>query len=405
MRVIEARSSEELHSLLGDLKVDPYGIEIMSPKGISHLVRIRSISRIAANILKQEMLSLGGDVALPRDVLTGGLKRTGCVLMGNLSQFARLREKLARQPFNLSALGKELSDTLENYRRDAFIVRAAGHKLDLSRRTCVMGILNLTPDSFSGDGMYRYGGTDPDSICAYAEVMAAHGAGIIDVGGESSRPGAKSVPLKEEIARTIPVIKRLVRKIRVPVSIDTCKPAVARIALDAGACIVNDISGLRDDAMLKAVSRAHAAVIIMHMKGRPRTMQKNPVYRSLIDDIIDYLRNAVVRAQEAGIGADRIIVDPGICFGKTVGHNLEILRKLREFKVLGKPVLIGPSRKSFIGRLLNAEPAQRVQGTIAACVLAAANGASIVRVHDVKEAAEALTITDAVLKGLSRGKP
>jgi len=320
--------------------------------------------------------------------------------MGNLSQFNRLREKLKPQPFNLNVLGKELSVVLANYRRGAFFIDARGYKLDLSRRTCVMGILNLTPDSFSGDGLYRSaGGTGRgrEAIRAYAEDMIAGGARILDVGGESSRPGAKPVPVKEEIARTIPVIQYLAQKIKVPISIDTSKPEVAKQALDNGACMVNDISGLRDDAMLKVVSRSHAAVVIMHMKGRPRTMQRDPVYKSLIDDIVDYLKNAVARAEEAGIAGDKIIIDPGIGFGKTPGHNLEILRRLREFKILGKPILAGPSRKYFIGKLLNAQPQRRVSGTIASCVLAAVNGANIVRVHDVKEVAEALTVSDAIL--------
>ncbi|MDD2703240.1 MAG: dihydropteroate synthase [Candidatus Omnitrophica bacterium] len=399
MRVIEVRSPEELKTMLRDLKVDPYGVEVMSPKGISHLVRINAVSCIAANILKQEMLSLGGDAALPRDVLTGGFKSTGCILMGNLSQFNRLQEKLNRQPFNLNRLGKELAVVLANYRRGAFLIDAAGYKLDLSRRTCVMGILNLTPDSFSGDGMYRLAGSGKEVIRAHAEDMVAGGARILDVGGESSRPGAKPVSVKEEVSRTIPVIQYLVKKIKVPVSVDTCKPEVARRALDNGAFMINDISGLRDDAMLKVVSRFQAAVIIMHMKGRPRTMQRNPVYKSLIDDIIGYLKAAIARAEEAGIAAGKIVVDPGIGFGKTLGHNLEILRRLREFKVLGKPILAGPSRKAFIGKLLNVEPPQRVSGTISACVLASANGANIVRVHDVKEVAEALTVSDAILSG------
>jgi dihydropteroate synthase len=397
MRVIEVRSPRELKSMLQGLRVDPYGIEIMFPKGISHLVRINAISCIAANILKQEMLSLGGDAALPRAVLTGGLKKTDCILMGSLSQFNRLQEKLKLQPFNLNVLGKELSGVLANYRQDAFFIDAGGYKLALSRRTCVMGILNLTPDSFSGDGMYRSAGTGKDAIRAYAEDMVAGGARILDVGGESSRPGSKKVMVKEEIARTIPVIQYLVKKIKVPISIDTSKPEVARQALDSGACMVNDISGLRDDAMLTVVSRSHAAVVIMHMKGRPRTMQRNPVYKSLIDDIIDYLKNAVARAEEAGIAGNKIIIDPGIGFGKTLEHNLEIVRRLREFKILGKPILAGPSRKSFIGKLLNAQPQRRVSGTIASCVLAAANGANIVRVHDVTEAAEALRVSDAIL--------
>jgi dihydropteroate synthase len=400
MRVIEVRSPGELKGILHDLKVDPYGIEIMFPKGILYLVRVNAISCIAANILKQEMLSLGGEAALPRDVLTGMLKKTDCILMGSMSQFSRLREKLKRQPFSLSVLGEQLSEILTNYQKDAFSLSMGRYTVDLSRQTCVMGVLNLTPDSFSGDGLYSGQKNGKDAILARAETMVAGGARILDLGGESTRPGAGSVPVKDELQRTIPVIRYLAKKIKVPLSIDTSKPEVAKQALDNGAAMVNDISGLRHDEMLKVVSCYKAAVVIMHMKGRPRTMQKNPVYTSLTGDIIAYLKHAVSRAEGAGIAADKIVIDPGIGFGKTLEHNLEILRKLREFKVLGKPILAGTSRKSFIGKILNAEPQQRVAGTIASCVMACANGAHIVRVHDVKEVAEALKVSDAIRCGV-----
>lgn len=226
--------------------------------------------------------------------------------------------------------------------------------------------------------------------------MIDDGADIIDIGGESSRPGAQPVSIKEELARTIPVIKKLAKKINVPISIDTYKPEVARQALDNGAIIVNDITGLRNPEMIKVISRYKAGVVIMHMRGKPQTMQDNPVYKSLIDEIIDFLDDAIKKAVAAGISRDKIIIDPGIGFGKTFQHNLIILNKLSEFKVLGLPILVGPSRKSFIGKILKAEPGQRLFGTIGASILAAKNGAKIIRVHDVKEVKQALKVFDAL---------
>jgi dihydropteroate synthase len=199
------------------------------------------------------------------------------------------------------------------------------------------------------------------------------------------------------LARTIPVIKKIARTISKPISIDTCKPEVAKAALDNGARIVNDISGLRNPLMVKVCSRYEAGIVIMHMKGTPRSMQKNPVYDSVMDEIIEYLNSGIQKALAAGVKEERIIIDPGIGFGKTLEHNLEILRSLKELKILGFPILVGSSRKRFIGKILDALPGQRIAGTLASCVLASANGADIVRVHDVKAVAQALKVSRAIL--------
>jgi dihydropteroate synthase len=229
--------------------------------------------------------------------------------------------------------------------------------------------------------------------------MVRDGADIIDIGGESTRPGAKPVSAKEEIARTVPVIKKISQKIKVPISIDTEKSEVAEQALDSGASIVNDISSLRyDKKMAKVAARYKAGLVLMHMQGRPRTMQKNPHYQSLIEEIIDYLDQSIKMAQDAGIDKEKIIIDPGIGFGKTLAHNLEILRRLREFKSLGRPILVGPSRKSFLGKILNVEPQERIMGTAAAVSLAIANGANIVRVHDVAQIRQVAKISDAIIE-------
>lgn len=386
-----------------DIKVDNYGIKIMLPKAINYLIRINSLSCIAANILKQEMLSLGADAAVARDALTGRARRTDCLLIATLSQLNRLTEKLNKQPFGLDKLARDLSGRLADYQKDKFNLILGRYKLTLKEgRACIMGIVNLTPDSFSGDGLYRKTQSlkrkaQIGNIIEYIEKLADDGADIIDIGGESSRPQAKAVAVKEELERTIPVIKRIVRRIKVPVSVDTYKPEVAKQALENGAVMVNDITGLRNPDMARVASKYKAGLIIMHMKGRPATMQDNPAYKSLIDEIIEYLEKAIAQAMAAGIDKDKIIVDPGIGFGKTAAHNLEILQRIREFKILGRPLSVGVSRKSFIGKILNAGPSERIFGTVSACVLAVKNGANIVRVHDVKAVKEALKVTEAIL--------
>jgi len=269
--------------------------------------------------------------------------------------------------------------------------------LDLSARTHVMGILNITPDSFSDGGKFL----DPVRAEARALEMIEEGADIIDIGGESTRPGAEPVSVEEELGRVIPVIEHLAPRIDVPISIDTYKAVVAREALRAGARIVNDISGLRfDPEMADVVAAGGAAVVLMHIKGRPRDMQKNPVYEDLLGEIADYLSESISIAERAGVSPDRIVVDPGIGFGKTFDHNLEIIRRLGELDRLGKPVLVGPSRKAFVGKILgDLPPEERVEGTAAVVALAIASGAHIVRVHDVKTMVRVARVADAVRRG------
>lgn len=267
---------------------------------------------------------------------------------------------------------------------------------EFGSRTYIMGILNLTPDSFSGDGIYK----DPSRALEEAERIAEEGADIIDIGGESTRPGSLVISQEEEIERVVPVIKVLARKIKLPISIDTRKSEVAIRALDSGASIVNDITGLESDrAMAELIARYDAGVIIMHIKGTPQTMQKNPLYDDLIGEITEKLSRLVRDAEEEGIKKENIIVDPGIGFGKRTCHNLEILDSLSRFKALGKPILVGPSRKSFIGDILGLEPQERIFGTAASVAIAIKNGADIIRVHDVKEMKQVAEITDAIVRG------
>lgn len=277
------------------------------------------------------------------------------------------------------------------------IISCRNFTLDFDKKTCIMGVVNTTPDSFSDGGLFF----DKDKAVRHALKLVDDGADIIDIGGESTRPGSEPVSAGEEIRRTVPVIEAISGRITVPVSIDTYKAEVAKAALEAGASIVNDISGLRlDPEMPKIVSQYGVPVIIMHIKGRPRDMQKNPVYEALIPEIMDYLQISLRLAAKFGIPDDKIMIDPGIGFGKTLEHNLEIIRNLREFTLLGKPIAIGVSRKAFIGKILGDVPSsERLEGTAAAVAISILNGANIVRVHDVKEMVKVAKVADAIKKG------
>ena len=268
------------------------------------------------------------------------------------------------------------------------------HCLDCSKKTHIMGILNVTPDSFSDGGEYF----QKDAAIQQALRMVADGADIIDIGGESTRPGSEPLPLEEELRRIIPVLETLAKEITIPISIDTYKSEVARSALDAGASMVNDISGLRfDPEMPKVVAAYKVPVVIMHVKGTPKDMQINPVYTALIPEILDYLREGIRIATESGIPEEMIIIDPGIGFGKRFEHNLEIIHNLHKFTQLEKPVLIGPSRKAFIGKILGDKPPdKRLEGTAAAVAISIMNGANIIRVHDVREMVKVAKVADAV---------
>jgi len=257
----------------------------------------------------------------------------------------------------------------------------------------LMGVINVTPDSFSDGGLYL----DPDAAIAHGEELAREGAEILDVGGESTRPGAREVSAEEELARVEPVVNGLVGG-TAAVSIDTSKAAVAEAALDAGAEIVNDVTALRRDPEIAAIcGERGAGLVLMHMQGDPRTMQENPVYDDVVDDVKAFLAERMEVAVGAGVDEGRIWLDPGIGFGKTLEHNLELLRRLGELRSLGRPLVIGTSRKSFIGRVDGSAAAERLGGTIASSVLAAAEGADVLRVHDIAEVGQAIRVAAAIL--------
>jgi dihydropteroate synthase len=266
--------------------------------------------------------------------------------------------------------------------------------LDFSKKTHIMGVLNVTPDSFSDGGLHF----EKSQAVDRALRMIDEGADIIDIGGESTRPGSDPVSIGEEIRRTVPVIDALAKRIHCPISIDTYRAGVAERALDAGASIVNDISGMRFDPLMPGVVSGYKVpVVIMHIKGTPKSMQLNPVYNALIPEILQYFRECTKFAVNAGISEDLIVLDPGIGFGKTFDHNLAILNNLQEFTQLCKPILVGPSRKAFLGRLLDGAPSdERIEGTAAAVAISIMKGASIVRVHDVKEMSKVAKVADAI---------
>ncbi|PIQ81751.1 MAG: dihydropteroate synthase [Candidatus Omnitrophica bacterium CG11_big_fil_rev_8_21_14_0_20_64_10] len=258
-----------------------------------------------------------------------------------------------------------------------------------------MGILNVTPDSFSDGGRFL----DPERACRRALRMQQAGADLIDIGGESTRPGARAVSVGTELKRVVPVIRRLGRRLKIPISVDTSKPEVAEAALAAGASLVNDVTALSSRRMARVVAGAGVPVILMHMRGSPRTMRKRVRYHHLIREVQAELRQAIRRALAAGIRKDRILLDPGIGFGKRLEHNLELIRELGAFRKLGYPLLLGPSRKSFIGQLLDQPVSGRLMGTAAAVALGVAHGADILRVHDVEAMRQVIDLAYAIETG------
>ena len=264
------------------------------------------------------------------------------------------------------------------------------YKFELDR-PLVMGIINVTPDSFSDGGQHL----QHEVAIAHAQQIISDGADIIDIGGESTRPGAQPVGIQEELDRVLPVIEAL-RGINVPISIDTCKPAVMRAAIAAGAQMVNDINALQDVSAMNAVAATNVAVCLMHKQGTPQTMQQQPEYTEVVAEVRDFLRERIAAAETAGIGPERIVIDPGFGFGKTLAHNLGLLRGLEAFSALGVPVLAGLSRKSMLGAITGRDVSHRISASVAAALIAVQRGASIVRVHDVRETVDALKIWNAV---------
>ena len=384
-----------LKSEMRRIQVHDRGIKIMLPKAQFRTVKIKDLPVTQANIIKQDMLSFGGDAATAMGTINHSIKKTDILIFGTLQQFKNLTSKLKHQYFGLKNIAGRIDEALGDNDRTPKPMKIGGKTFDFNKRTYIMGILNVTPDSFSDGGKY----INFNDAVAHGRKMIEDGADIIDVGGESTRPGATPVSAAEEIKRVIPVIKELAKVKGAVISIDTTKSPVAEAAIKAGASMINDVSALRfDKKIAKVAARHNAALVLMHMLGNPRVMQENPVYGDLISDIISCLQNSVSIAIKGGVRQNRIIVDPGFGFGKIVEHNLEILRRLKELKALGSPVMIGTSRKSTIGKVLGLPPDKRLEGTAATVTAAIAGGANFVRVHDVEEMSRVAKMADSIYR-------
>jgi dihydropteroate synthase len=398
--VIAATEAAPLLDEMRHTGATDYGIRRMMTKGEALAVALEGIDRRQANLLKQEMLAAGGDVAVCHGISAEAVERTAAVIVGSRRQFNDLLARLAQEPFDLPRMGEELRATLEAYARRHFTIRLGTRRLAVGPRPAIVGIVNVTPDSFSDGGQFR----SPDEAVAHGVRLAEEGADVLDIGGESTRPGSDPVSEDVELARVMPVIEGLVRRAGIPLSIDTRRARVAREATAAGACLVNDVTGLQGDPeMARTVAAAGAGVVIMHRLGEPKTMQTDPKYDNLMADVCRFLRRGIEAARAAGVPEDAILVDPGLGFGKRLEHNLGVLARLGQLRSLGCPILVGPSRKRFIGELSGVEvPSERLFGTAAACALAVAQGALLVRVHDVAAMRQALAVAAAVTE--SAGK-
>jgi dihydropteroate synthase len=393
-QVLVLRDLSAVRAAMHSARVSKPGIDIMEHKALFRVVRVGNVGIRAANILKQEMLARGGEVAISREVYEWHGEVADCLIMGTLAQFERLLPKLRIQPFRLEALADAIEIALRN---DLGAVPLTPAGMDLGEGPLLMGIVNVTPDSFSDGGVHL----DADAAVKAGLSMVKEGAAYVDVGGESTRPGSDLVSEEEESRRVLPVVKALAKALPGRVSVDTYKAAVAAKALKDGAYMVNDISALRMDPEMVAVVRdAQCPVILMHMLGEPKTMQANPTYRDVIAEIYSFFVERLNWAVDQGLKEENLLIDPGIGFGKTTTHNLEILRHLDSFRSLGRPVVVGASRKRFLGDILHIDEASdRDDATAAATVMAVMAGAHILRVHRVGLNRDAAKLTRAVLEG------
>lgn len=396
MRIIEIKNIKEAEALFRRIGVDPYGIAAMAQKTIHVNILLEKQPCKTANIIKQEMLSIGGDAAVARGSVACSISASDILIMGTVKQILTLVKKIEKQPFGLNLIARGILEILSSVSQNEYIWKTSRRKIVLGGKTLLMGILNVTPDSFSDGGFF----SSPQKAIEHGLKMADEGADMIDIGGESTRPGSRSVGVNVELKRVIPVIEGLIGKIKIPVSIDTKKARVARCAVDAGAEIINDITALNGDReMAETVRKTGAAVILMHMRGKPENMQKgNLHYDHLMGEITDYLKISCEKALKAGINKNGIVIDPGIGFGKTSEDNYQIIKNLSELKALGMPVLVGTSRKSFIGKITGEEPGERMEGTAATVTAAIMNGCHIIRVHDVAAMKKVAAVTDAIVR-------
>ncbi|NLL06116.1 MAG: dihydropteroate synthase [Clostridiaceae bacterium] len=378
-------SKEEIRKI----GVDAASIPWLSPKALFITMKLENVSSFAANIIKQEMLGKGGDVAVNRGVANFSTETSDILIMGTYSQYKKLIYKLEMQPGSIRNIGEEIKRILMGLdigKPEYF--ECGKYKLPIGEKTYIMGILNVTPDSFSDGGKYN----TTESAIKRVKNMIENGADIIDIGGESTRPGHQPVNAIEEINRVVPVVEVIAKEFNIPISVDTSKAVVADRALKAGAHIINDIWGLqKDPALAEVVAKHGAGVVMMHNND-------NCEYRDLMGDIIKFLRKSIELAEKTGIRRESMVIDPGIGFAKNLDHNLEVMRRLKELSTLNLPILLGTSRKSLIGNILDLPVNERLEGTSATVTLGIANGTDFVRVHDVKEMARVVRMTDAMVR-------
>jgi len=390
-QVLVLRDAGEAQTALARAGVSEMGMKLMDTRALFRVVRVMGLGIREVNLLKQEFTSRGGDVAVSEDLFQWMKENGGCLLMGTQAQFERLLPRLKGPDTGLYELADSIETALRNYSQP---LPACHPGLHLEQAPLLMGILNVTPDSFSDGGSYR----DVDGAALHALEMVARGAALVDVGGESTRPGSEPVHELEESNRVMPVIQSLARPLHGRLSIDTCKAHVAAEALAAGAFMVNDVSALRMDSEMAAVVRdAGCPVVLMHMLGTPRMMQENPQYKDVVSEVYAFFLERLNWAVDKGLKEENLLIDPGIGFGKTTVHNLQLLHNLEAFKSLGRPIVVGSSRKRFLGELLGVgEPRGRDVATAATTAMAVLAGAHIVRVHEITGNREAALVARAV---------
>ena len=387
---IDIASAGDLKRHLNEIDVSDEDIENIADRFLYCTIKLEGVDTRAANLIKSYIETLGGGLAMRKEAHDFTIRETDVIVSGSRHTLQLLAVRLRGEPFGLDGIATEIAACTAGGNR---VMSWGERTLDFTHKTYVMGILNCTPDSFYPTSRSA---TIKDAMKSAHEMIAA-GVDILDVGGESTRPGAEAVPQAEEIRRVIPVIQSLRDASTVMISVDTRRKEVAERALDAGADIVNDIAGLRhNEDLARLVARRKVPVVLMHMRGTPKTMQQKPYYKNTISEILRELQPSIAAALGAGIAPEMIIIDPGIGFGKRMQDNVRIIKELASLKSLNFPILVGLSRKGFIGEILDRPVEKRLIGTITANTLAVINGANIIRVHDVADAVEMVKIIDSV---------
>lgn len=391
-RVVEISTQNQARQELKKINCDEFGINIMAPKAIFKTLKIEKVSSKAANLLKQTFLAKGGEVAVARGTADLSVEYTDVVICATMKQYNLAVAQLKMQPWGLPKIAEAINNAIKATEKFSYReYQWPGKKLLIQpHRTLIMGILNLTPDSFSDGGKYN----SFDNALKKAEELIKAGADILDIGAESTRPGFAEISENQEMERMLPVLEKLAKTCEVPISIDTYKPSVAKAALDCGANIINDIWGLQKDPnMAKVVAEYNVPVVIMHNRIN------NEYQIDIMADICNFLKHSIDIGINARISFENFIIDPGIGFAKNGDQNIVVMSRLEELKSLGCPILLGTSRKRFIGEVLDLAVDDRVEGTAATVAVGITKGANIVRVHDVEPIARVAKMTDAMIRG------